>query len=106
MKILALLVGMLAIGCSPVHSQRKEKRWRITPLPVVYYSPETRLGFGALASASVNLGDSTALTSYLQSSFIYTLNKQYEWSNIGRIYTRGNKDIIQYRLYYTYFPEY
>lgn len=106
MKTVTLLIGLLAVTWSQGYSQRKEKKWRITPLPVVYYSPETRLGFGALVSASVNLGDSSTMTSYLQSSFIYTLNKQYEFNNIGRIYTRGNRHIIQYRLYYTYFPEY
>jgi hypothetical protein len=85
---------------------KPEKKWRISPLPVVYYSPETRLGFGALISANANLGDSTTSVSYLQSSLIYTINKQYEINNIGRIYTNRNRHIIQYRLYYTFFPEY
>lgn len=75
-------------------------------MPVVYYSPETKFGFGALLSANVNFGDSTTTTSYLQSSFIYTTNKQYEFSNIGRLYTLKNDKIVQYRIYYTYFPEY
>jgi hypothetical protein len=84
----------------------KQKKWRFSPLPVVYYSPETRLGFGALVGANMNLGDpALTTTSYLQSSFIYTLNKQYEWSNTGRLYSPDNKRISQYRIYYAYFPE-
>jgi hypothetical protein len=103
---IAILVFAAAIGWQPVSSQEKPKKWRVRPLPVIYYSPETRLGFGVLGTANVELGDSSTMTSYLQSSVIYTLNKQYEISNIGRVYTNQNKHILQYRLYYTYFPEY
>jgi hypothetical protein len=87
------------------HAQKASK-WRLSPLPVVYYSPETRLGFGALISANVRLGDSATSTSYLQTSLIYTTNKQYEINNLGRLYTNANQYILQYRLYYAYFPEY
>jgi outer membrane protein assembly factor BamA len=100
---LLLLLATSSLFAQPI---KKEKKWRISPLPVVYYSPETRLGFGALVSANVNLGDSAATVSYLQSSLIYTLNKQYQLSNIGRLYTNGNRHIIQYRIYFAYFPEY
>lgn len=106
MANVVVILSLIVLMSTECYAQQKIKKWRITPLPVVYYSPETRLGFGALVSANVNLGDSSTITSYLQSSFIYTLNKQYEWNNIGRIYTAGNKHILQYRVYYTYFPEY
>jgi outer membrane protein assembly factor BamA len=86
--------------------ERVPRKWRVSPLPVVFYSPETRLGFGALVSANRTFGDSTTTGSYFQSSFIYTLNKQYQISNLGRIYTNGNRHIIQYKLYYAYFPEF
>jgi outer membrane protein assembly factor BamA len=86
---------------------KKEKNWRITPLPVVYYSPETRLGFGALLAANFKTSpDSITTGSYLQSSYIYTINKQYEWSNTGRIYFVNNSKIFQYRIYFNHFPEY
>jgi hypothetical protein len=85
---------------------QRVKKWRFSPLPVIYYSPETKLGFGALVSANVRLGDSATSTSYLQTSFIYTTNKQYEINNQGRLYTNKNEYILQYRLYYAYFPEY
>lgn len=97
---------LLLLCTSALAQQTEDSKWRVSPLPVIYYSPETRLGFGALVSANVRLGDSTTRTSYLQTSFIYTTNKQYEISNIGRVYTNRDQQIFQYRLYYTYFPEY
>jgi len=98
-----LLIGLQALA----QNNEKLKRWRFSPLPVVYYSPETRLGFGVLMAANMNLAnDSLTTGSYLQTSFIYTLNKQFEWNNIGRIYAPQNKRIFQYRLYYAFFPEY
>jgi hypothetical protein len=103
MRLAALLI---VCSFSAFAQQVKDKKWRISPLPVIYYSPETKLGFGALVSANVNFGDSTTQTSYLQTSVIYTTNKQYELSNIGRIYTNRNDKIFQYRVYYAYFPEY
>lgn len=107
MRFFTTLVCIFSILSTGQSQELKPPKWRITPLPVVYYSPETRLGFGALLSANVTLGDTaTTTTSYLQSSFIYTLNKQYEWSNIGRIYSKNNLNIFQYRLYHSYFPEY
>jgi hypothetical protein len=105
----ALTVALVLLFCMQASGQQTaqpEHRWRFSPLPVVYYSPETRLGFGVLLSANANFGDSLTTTSYFQSSFIYTLNKQYEWANTGRIYTKGNRHIIQYRIYHAYFPEY
>lgn len=102
------LFAMIACAASAQDSTMLARKWRFSPLPVVYYSPETRLGFGALVSATVNLGgnDPLTTTSYFQSSFIYTLNKQYEFSNTGRIYSPSNKRITQYRIYYAYFPEF
>jgi hypothetical protein len=98
--------GVLAVLFCHAQDSLKQKKWRVSPLPVVYYSPETRLGFGALIGATINLGDaSLTTTSYLQSSFIYTLNKQYEWSNMGRLYSPDNRRISQYKIYYAYFPE-
>lgn len=103
-----LLAFLLAVLCHGVIAQLPRKnQWRFSPLPVVYYSPETKLGFGVLLGANKTLGnDSLTTGSYLQTSFIYTLNKQYEWSNIGRIYSPGNKRIFDYKLYYAFFPEF
>jgi hypothetical protein len=102
--IACLLCQVSTICC---FAQKPERKWRFSPLPVVYYSPETRLGFGALVSANRNFGDTlSTTTSYFQSSLLYTLNKQYEFSNTGRIYTRQNRHIIEYKIYHAYFPEF
>lgn len=101
---------ILLIPSTPGWSQSaagESRKWRVNPLPVIYYSPETRLGFGGFLAGTVNLGqDSATTTSYVQTSFIYTLNKQYEASTIGRLYSPGNERIFQYRFYYAHFPEY
>jgi outer membrane protein assembly factor BamA len=104
-KTMLVFLALAAFQSSA--QQTKKNPWRFSPLPVVYYSPETKFGFGVLLGANKTLGnDSLTTGSYLQSSFIYTLNKQYEWSNIGRIYLPGNKRIFDYRLYYAFFPEF
>lgn len=83
------------------------KKVRFSPLPVVYYSPETKLGFGALLAANFKINnDSQTKGSYVQTSFIYTVNKQFELSNKGRIYGHQNKNITEYKIYYSYFPEF
>lgn len=87
----------------------QHKRVRVTPLPVIYYSPETRLGFGALVAANfetTKVPDSVTLGSYAQTYFLYTLNKQYDWGTLFRIYGPLNNYIFSTRLNYTYFPEY
>src|SRR5689334_10069382 len=106
--LLTSLLSVITLSAFAQDSAEHVKKWRFSPLPVVYYSPETRLGFGALVSATVNLGgnDPLTTTSYFQSSFIYTLNKQFEFSNTGRIYSPSNRRITQYRIYYAYFPEF
>ena len=90
-------------------SVKTTKRVRITPLPVVYYSPETRLGFGGLLAANfetVKSNDSLTLTSYAQTYFLYTINKQYDFGAMTRIYSPQNKFIFQGKANYTFFPEY
>jgi outer membrane protein assembly factor BamA len=105
-KIAAVLLLLIAVQSAFAQATRKSG-WRFSPLPVVYYSPETKFGFGVLLGANKTFGsDSLTTGSYFQSSFIYTLNKQYEWSNLGRIYSPGNKRIFDYKLYYAFFPEF
>jgi len=100
-----IVVALMSINFAL--AQESKRNWRISPLPVIYYSPETRLGFGGLFAANFKTSlDSGTAGSYLQSSYIYTINKQYEWANTGRIYTKGNKKIFQYRIYFNHFPEY
>ncbi|WP_223819126.1 hypothetical protein, partial [Pseudomonas aeruginosa] len=78
-------------------SKHKLRRFRLSPLPVIYYSPETRLGFGGLLALNFETNkkpDSVTKASYLQTSYIYTINKQFDYFTTGRIYTPNNNDII------------
>jgi hypothetical protein len=105
-------IFLLSLLGLPAYSQKdsvSHKRVRITPLPVIYYSPETRLGFGGLVAANfetVKIPDSVTLSSYAQTYFLYTINKQYDWGTSTRIYSPQNKFIFSGKINYTYFPEY
>ncbi len=85
------------------------KNFSITPLPVIYYSPETRLGLGAAAAMVFRLPDSDSARttkSNIQPFFIYTLNKQL-MSNIPyTIFGNQNKWRTEGELAYFYFPEF
>ncbi len=83
------------------------RRVRYTPLPVISYSPETRWAFGAFLAASFNMStDSLTTSSYAQTYFLYTLNKQYDWGSRIRYYGARNKRILEGSMGLTYFPEY
>ena len=59
-------------------STKVTKRLRITPLPVIYYSPETRLGFAALVAANfetIKAADSITKSSYAQTYFLYSIQQ-------------------------------
>lgn len=109
MKLNFLFAGALVFCACLASAQQKEKRLRLTPLPVIYYSPETKLGFGALVAANfetVKVPDSITLSSFAQTYFLYTVNKQYDWGTKVRVYSPQNKFIFNGRFNYTYFPEY
>lgn len=106
-------VGALFFLCTEASAQqdsiKSPKRIRVTPIPVIYYSPETKLGFGALLAASfetVNVADSLTTTSYAQTYALYTQQKQYDFGFKTRVYMPQNKSILQVKFNYTYFPEY
>ncbi|HTJ48679.1 MAG TPA: BamA/TamA family outer membrane protein [Cyclobacteriaceae bacterium] len=109
MLLLMAVLSSNALAQSADSSKHKLKRFRLSPLPVIYYSPETRLGFGGLLALNFETNkkpDSVTKASYLQTSYIYTINKQFDYFTTGRIYTPNNNDIINIRFDYAYFPEY
>src|SRR6186997_1585613 len=105
MKFLGVAILSSVIFIAHAQQEAKpEKRFRITPLPVVYYSPETRLGFGALVAASFETfkaPDSITKSSYAQTYFLYTINKQYDWGTSTRVYAPKNKFIFHGKFNYT-----
>lgn len=102
------LLSYFQIVAAPSDSL-KQKNLRVTPLPVVYYSPETRLGFGALIATNFEtdkIRGGETRSSYTQTYFLYTINKQYDIGTMGRIYFPENKSIFYGKVNYMYFPEY
>src|SRR5689334_6225496 len=109
MRGIFLLLIVLSSSVAAQDTLQAPKRFRVTPLPVIYYSPETRLGFGALVAANfetVKIPDSLTSSSYAQTYFLYTINKQYDWGTTVRLYAPQNKFIFQGKFNYTFFPEY
>ncbi|WP_057940267.1 BamA/TamA family outer membrane protein [Algoriphagus resistens] len=99
-----VLIGIRSVFCQS--DSVSFEKVRITPLPVMYYSPETKFGLGGLVAVNFNSSvDSLTTGSYAQSFFLYTMNKQYNWDNTFRYYTPQNKLIYQGKFSMTYFPE-
>ncbi len=83
------------------------KKLRITPLPVIFYSPETKLGYGALVAVNFKTSpDTITKLSFVRTNFIYTVNRQYSWVTNLRTYSPSNKFIMQGTLLLSYFPEF
>ncbi len=104
-----LILPTFLASAQVLDSVKNAKRVRLTPLPVIYYSPETRWGFGALVAANfetVKVPDTITKSSYAQTYFLYTVNDQYELGLSSRIYAAKNKFIFHGKFNYTYFPEY
>ena len=109
MSKLSLFLIFICVSGYAQQDSIQMKHFRFTPLPVIYYSPETRLGFGALLAANFETSkalDTTTKKSYAQTYFLYTINKQYDWGTMMRMYTPGNKYIVYGKFNYTFFPEY
>jgi outer membrane protein assembly factor BamA len=82
--------------------------FRFKLLPVINYSPETRLGFGGGLILNWDYKNASPGTnsSLLQSFFLYTQNKQIEWTNKFEIYTNENKFFFSGAVAYIKFPQY
>jgi Outer membrane protein/protective antigen OMA87 len=101
-----------AFGYRATHfsdTTKAKRNLRITPLPVIYYSPETRLGFGALVATNFEtdkIRGGVTRTSYSQTYALYTINRQYDFGNMVRVYSPLNKFIFFGKVNFTYFPEF
>lgn len=84
---------------------KREKKVAIIPLPALFYTPETRLGFGALVSGVFNLGDKTTTrNSNAQVLAAYTLNKQIIFETSHNLFTKDEKWVLNGELKYYDFP--
>lgn len=86
----------------------REKNGGWVALPVVYYTPETRFGFGALGMRlfSLDPADTSVRTSNIQLYGLYTLNKQLMISPSYTLFFPEEKYILDGNLAYFKFPRY
>jgi hypothetical protein len=75
------------------------------PLPVLYYTPETRLGYGLLGVCLFRT-DSTARTSNVDFAIIHTLNRQTVVEPTYTVFTHHEHYLLRGMFLYTQFPEY
>lgn len=118
--ILCLLCGLLvkeaaaqkvnendSLGvASAAKAEEKNGSW--VGLPVIYYTPETRFGFGALGMRlfSLDAADTTVRTSNVQLYALYTLNQQILISPSYTLFFLQEKYILKGNLAYFKFPRY
>lgn len=109
--LLLVFIVLTNVGLSKAQTDTtttKEKKFKTVFLPVLYYSPETRFGFGALASMSFKLGKNPEATraSNLQTYFLYTVLGQMDATARYTLFTNQEKYVINGRFSYLFFPEF
>lgn len=84
------------------------KKVKIGLLPSVFYTPETRLGFGAIVYShfKTNKADSLLRKSNTQSYISYTINNQFAFENDYQIWLKGNLFYLTGAADYSSFPEF
>lgn len=87
---------------------RAKQKGSWVALPVLYSSPETRLGFGALAMHLFKPAgaDSLTRTSNIQAYILYTLNKQLLISPRYTIFFKNDRYLLQGNMGYFKFPQF
>jgi outer membrane protein assembly factor BamA len=105
-----LLLGAVRIPALPSRPEEKPpsaaRKTGLAVAPVVYYTPETRLAFGAggLAYFSLTRDESVSRPSNIAFSAIYTQNKQYTFDLNPDFYLRHGYH-VQFDLQYAKYPD-
>jgi outer membrane protein assembly factor BamA len=106
--ICLILIGFFThnfVSGQVVDSTKKENKVKIIPLPAIFYTPETRFGFGALTSFVFNFGDkATTRNSNFQVLAAYTLNKQIILQSKHNIFAKDESMAYNGELSYYDFP--
>ncbi|GAB4019183.1 BamA/TamA family outer membrane protein [Spirosoma koreense] len=105
-----LLLGLLLVSIQiraqeSMPDSTESRRAQVIPLLVVYYTPETHLGYGLLGVCLFNT-DRTALTSNVDFAIIHTLNRQTVVESTYTIFTHHERYLLRGMLLYTQFPEF
>lgn len=84
---------------------KRQKKIKLTPLPALFYTPETRLGFGGLVSGVFNLGDrQSTRNSNAEILAAYTLNRQIILRTRNNLFTKDEKYALSGELSFYNFP--
>ncbi|CCH03061.1 outer membrane protein/protective antigen OMA87-like protein [Fibrella aestuarina BUZ 2] len=106
MSMYASLLLTTLLSCTPPDSTAPPKRFSLLPLPVVYYTPETRLGYGVAATATFRFRGDTARyvrPSQVTLGAVYTQNKQLLFYLPFQIFYKNNLYFANGELgYYKY----
>ncbi len=105
--ILVILVCTLSLFAEDKVEEKKKKDRSIFVLPVAYYSPETKLAFGAGGGYffRTSKDDPKLRLSSISTFMVYTLNKQFQMFVSPDIYLKKNEYRIQSSLAYSYFND-
>ncbi|QMW05911.1 BamA/TamA family outer membrane protein [Spirosoma foliorum] len=110
-----LFLPILGLGRSMSHppgvampladtAKEAHHRFQLIPLPVIFYTPETKIAYGLLGVCLFKT-DSTARTSNVDFAIIHTQNAQTVIEPTYTIFTKGEKYLIRGMLLFTKFPE-
>ena len=77
-------------------------------MPIAFYTPETRLGFGGIMYSYFKTSNNDTITkkSNTQTYFDFTLNKQVLFQTDYSIFSKKNKFYFKGQFDYLHFPEY
>ncbi|MBC8110215.1 MAG: BamA/TamA family outer membrane protein [Verrucomicrobia bacterium] len=92
-----------------VKNERTEKKQGIFVMPILYYTPDTRFGFGAFGVFYFKLKNKKTQTetrlSYAKLLADYTLNRQLDIWNSWNIFLKDEKYLTKGELRYRIFPD-
>ena len=106
--LLAMLLPVAAYSQKPAENAAgppEEKKISLVPLPAIFYTPETRLGFGPLLLGTFKLSDdSLTRTSNGQILLAYTLNKQIISENTYNLFFPQEKYVANGEISFYDYP--
>jgi len=104
-KFICLVLVLVCGKAFPIPTD--SLKFKIGALPSVFYSPETKVGFGGLMYTHfrINKKDSVTKKSNTQSYLSYTLNKQFSFENDYQIWTPKNKFYFAGSVDFSRFPQ-
>ena len=85
-----------------------QKNFTFSILPTMFYTPETRLGFGALYFNyfKTNKNDSLLKKSNTQTYLTYTINNQFSFENDFQLWFGKNRFFVTGVIDYSRFPQF